>query len=277
VPIDQIKHSDIASIISAYPWKKIKTRNNSLSCIKRAFALAVLDDIITKNPAEGVTRPRNPKRLRGYAYTVKQAELIIGGFLHLFGPAWMNYITVGFFCGMRPSELIALLWSDIDFEKNRIAVTHVRILGKDHDGTKTGVERYVPLCPRARAALISQQKMTGKDESGAVFHYLEGRSDVFPAIPSVYPVVKMWHQVIAHVGLQKIGLTPKHMRSTSVTWLLTIATSPAEIPLIARTHGHSAATLIQHYAAIYEDAPTDGDKEEIRRAMGRESLALKAA
>ena len=66
-----------------------------------------------------------------------------------------NYDEFRFFTGLRPSEQIALVLTDIDLENSIISVNKARVSRVDRCKTKTGKDRRVQLCPRALLVLPS--------------------------------------------------------------------------------------------------------------------------
>jgi integrase len=70
-----------------------------------------------------------------------------------WGEAQGNYDELRFFTGMRPSEQIALLLSDIDLVRGIVSVNKARVSGVDRDKTKTSEDRRIQLCPRALSVL----------------------------------------------------------------------------------------------------------------------------
>jgi integrase len=84
-------------------------------------------------------------------------------------PQIANYFTVAFNCGLRPSEQIALRWSDIDFNLRTVRVQRARVRGVDKACTKTHEIRDVDLNEAAWAAIMSQREYT-QLQNGAIFH-----------------------------------------------------------------------------------------------------------
>ncbi len=70
-----------------------------------------------------------------------------------WGAAQGNYDEFRFFTGLRPSEEIALVLSDVDLVNGIVSVNKARVAGVDRSQTKTGEDRSVSLCPRALAVL----------------------------------------------------------------------------------------------------------------------------
>jgi integrase len=63
--------------------------------------------------------------------------------------------------GMRPGEIVALRWSDIDFVRKMIHVSKTRLRNEDGQTKTKASTRYVDLLPIAENALKMQQEQTG--------------------------------------------------------------------------------------------------------------------
>src|SRR5215471_4589266 len=87
---------------------------------------------------------------------MQDAETLIAAIHRDWGEAQGNYDEFRFFTGLRPSEQIALVTTDLDVENGTISVTKARVCGVDRSQTKTGEDRRVKLCPRARQVLARQ-------------------------------------------------------------------------------------------------------------------------
>ncbi|MGB7402176.1 MAG: site-specific integrase [Arcobacter sp.] len=68
------------------------------------------------------------------------------------------------YTGIRPGELISLKWSDIDFEKKRIAVDKTTVNGKVGDVKTQSSVRYIDLLPQLEDKLYELEKLTGNYE-----------------------------------------------------------------------------------------------------------------
>ncbi len=69
------------------------------------------------------------------------------------------YFELAFWCGCRPSEMLALRWSDIDWFNNTMRISKSRVRGIQKNVTKTHVEREVYLNDRSTRALQEIQKL----------------------------------------------------------------------------------------------------------------------
>jgi integrase len=76
-----------------------------------------------------------------------------------WGEAQGNYDELRFFTGLRPSEEIALVVTDYDAAHGVLSIAKARVLGIDKDVTKTGEDRRIVLCSRARAIIERQLRL----------------------------------------------------------------------------------------------------------------------
>jgi len=120
---------------------------------------ATNDDLIRKNP---VTLTKLPKRIpvrKKNFYSEDEIKQIIG----MASGQLKNYIQLACFTGMRGSELVALRWNDVDFDKSVIRVDS-RIVDRTEDLTKSGKVRFIPMFKQAREALMNQRMKSGLRE-----------------------------------------------------------------------------------------------------------------
>ncbi|PTN10772.1 tyrosine-type recombinase/integrase [Nitrosomonas aestuarii] len=141
-----------------------KRKSNVLIPLRRVFDELYHDEIIDKNPLERVKNlPANTRE--PLPFNTDEISRILQ---ELTGQE-RNLIQFAFYSGLRTSELIALRWQDVDFEKNCIYVRFAKVRGHlKCTKTKSG-KRDVTLQPQAREALLNQQALTDKHNE-IVFH-----------------------------------------------------------------------------------------------------------
>lgn len=120
------------------------------------FKYAVYDELMSSNPLSVV---RAPKVIRKEIQVFKEREIRLllkytTGQLH-------NIIQFVAFTGVRAGELIALRWSDIDFEEDTISISK-RIREGNEDIPKSKRSRVLDMLPQAKEALIHQARLTKK-------------------------------------------------------------------------------------------------------------------
>ena len=254
-PIADIRYSDLAAIIGGHPWGSVKTRNNVLSVGKRIFGLAYADEAIDRDPTDRLKSLR-VQRVPPDPYTIAEAETLISAIRDAWGSHAGNYAEFGFFTGCRPSELIALLWSDVDMPGGTVRIDKARVMAQNKNRTKTATVREIELCPRALDVLRRQRELTGL-RAGHIFTQDDGEPFHDLQIPW-----KRWQFV--HKKLTMRYREPYQMRHTSVTWNLMIGKN---LLWVADQHGHSAAVMLKTYAKWLRGA-TEKSIDDIRAAMG---------
>lgn len=162
--IDQIVFSDLRAIIGQQKWNP-KHGNNMLIPLRQVFEMAYLDGIIDKIPTERIVNSKVQKAPPD-PFELHEVDDILG---KLKQEQVANYFEFAFFTGMRPEEIIALQWGDIDFNAGLVRVQRTRSARADSEKTKTHKVRDVELNSRSSEALKRQKLHTFmKDEY--VFH-----------------------------------------------------------------------------------------------------------
>ena len=109
-----------------------------------------------------------------------------------YAPVMRALLTFGAFTIMRPSELVALDWDDIDLE----AGAHGRVLvqRRYYRGTtdlpKSNKERTITLVPAAREALDSLRETAGYVPAGLVFANKSGQQLTAPTMTAYWKEVR---------------------------------------------------------------------------------------
>ncbi len=116
---------------------------DSIHCLLHpTFQLAVRDDIIRKNPSDGVKREISKKtgKNRGirHALTIDQQraymEYIAG---HPIFYHWWPIFTVLLGTGCRIGECLGLRWEDLDFDNRMISVNHCIVYYQEEESGKS--------------------------------------------------------------------------------------------------------------------------------------------
>lgn len=97
--------------------------------LSSVFATAVQWNILTENPCNRVKPPKQTKQINDIQYfTPEQAAAFLNeldqeykdGIIQL---QHLVFFHIALFCGLRRGEIIALQWSDIDFNNRSVSVT----------------------------------------------------------------------------------------------------------------------------------------------------------
>ena len=80
-----------------------------------------------------------------------------------------NFIGIMSRTGMRPGELTALRWNDIDFDNEIIKIRRTRVLGKNGPPKKKASVRDIEMLSGVKEFFQDQFKLTGTNPIGDVF------------------------------------------------------------------------------------------------------------
>lgn len=141
-----------------------KRINNVLIPLRAIFSEAYQDELIDQNPLDRIKHlPRTSPEVTPFT----KEEMI--QILSECEGQIRNIFQFAFWSGVRTSELVALRWSDVDFDKGTAFIRNVRTRAgeKDRPKTNSGIRKLELLKP-ALDALIDQQNYT--NDSDHVFH-----------------------------------------------------------------------------------------------------------
>ena len=123
---------------------------DSVHCVLHpTFQLAVRDDILRKNPSDGVvsevTKLTDKHRGTRHALSEEQQKAFMGYVAN--NPVynhWWPLLTVLLGTGGRIGEILGLRWEDIDFEDKTISINHSLVYYKDEETEKCSMKIHLP-------------------------------------------------------------------------------------------------------------------------------------
>ena len=140
----------------------IKTINNDLTPLRAIFDKAITDDLIINNPLDRIKVRYLVNKEQKESYAPDPLSFIeIDQFLTTsqdFYPEWRNYFQFAFFTGLRPSELYALHWSNINWDRAEFTVKRAVVEGLEKETKTKSSKRIVNLLPMALEALKNQHE-----------------------------------------------------------------------------------------------------------------------
>lgn len=257
-PISAINYDVLADKIADYAWASNKCLNNYLIPLRGVFKLAYKNN--KDNPLASwenyTVKKKKPNPL-----SQEQRDKILADLRANHDPRVYAYFLFAFFTGMRPQEIIALRWADLDEATGSIRVQRVRIRGVDWDDTKTHEERDVDLVPMAKEALAIMKPYT--------FHKA---SDIFENPETGLPWEserkqreKYWQPCLEKLGIPMRGAY--HTRHTFATIALMGGANPA---YVAPQMGHTnTKTFFENYAKWIQGADRGAARRMMEQAMAR--------
>lgn len=244
MPIDTITSVRLRKIMNEIEWTSPVRRKGVVGLLVSIFQQAMIDEIVTRNPALSIPGAKVPKRDVD-PFTKEEADLIIA---HLYKTTsgltaiYAAYFEFCFYTGMRPGEVMALRWSELDTRKKAAHVCRIQIRGIIEDRTKTKRPRTVLLNDRALHALEKARPLTAARSDYIFAPSGTGeKSELY--IRSETGQKRYWL-----TALRKLGIRRRRMydtRHTYATMCLMAGMNPA---FIAAQLGHSVQVLLSTYA-----------------------------
>lgn len=238
-------------------WHKLLVREVGASTASRArkylgTALALAAEDLGIRPPLMPSRLKASPRARKAILTPSQIAAVL---THAETDAEKGaYVAFPFLAGTRPSEQLALLWEDVDFEANLIRIRRMQEMdGRQCEVTKTDAgRRVIPMSARLRAILLAWRDACPYRES-------EPRR-VFPGLGTrqTWPLPRIggggillysnfrsrvWAPLLKRAGVPYV--TPHSARHAYISIL---QAQGIEVGLVAEIAGHkSPAVTLSHY------------------------------
>ena len=167
-------------------------------------------------------------------------------------------IKFAFWTGMRTSELCALKWSDINWEKSKISVTRAKTQKAERDETTKTISgtRQVKLLSPALDALTKQKELTFNNKDRHIF------LNPFNELPwkGDDPIRKAWT-----IALRKAGVRYRNPYQTRHTYASLMLSAGELLPWISSQMGHSTtAQTTKAYARYIDDSLTDAGEKAVK-------------
>lgn len=160
--LDQLRNTHVQRVYNEMAAEGLSGRTVHVThaVVRQAFAQAVRWRELAVNPADGTVLKRWEQSQK-IALTRDQVRAFLKA---AESDPLAVFFHVGFATGMRPGELLALRWEDVDLDAPAIAVTHsLERLGGRADWrlkeTKAGRSRVVPI-PREVARRLQAHRAT---------------------------------------------------------------------------------------------------------------------
>jgi integrase len=251
--IASIKYSELLEIVSDYPWKTNKTRNNALIPLRGVFKLATKDSVMSSSPADeiGNGKHQNPE---AEPLLVQEMELVLDWIAANRHETWHNYFEYALFSGLRPSEQIALQWDNVDFNRGYVRIEQTKIKGVLRNHTKTYKSRDVELNSRARAALTRQKKWTFL-QGGEVFKN-HNTGETFPTNKSA--------RLIWNAALKACGIRHRKSYQTRHTFCTNNLEAGAKIHWVSGQMGHASTVMtLNRYSKWVKQANAENESSKL--------------
>ncbi len=258
-PIRAIRYSELMTLIGNLAVAG-KTLNNYLIPLRGVFEFARRDGAVDSNPAAAIENAP-VQRPAPDPFTLPEVEAILDNLAEREDTQVVNYFAAAFFAGFRPSEQIALRWSDVDFGQRTVRVQRAVVRGQAKNSTKTYLVRDVELSDRAWAAIEAQRAHT--QLAGREIFWNPATGDPWADIRSQ---LRIWQRCVKRLGLRY--REPYQARHTFATLALMAGANPS---YIARQLGHTNANMLfRVYSKWIDGADKSRERDKLNVAFGHD-------
>ncbi|UBB17759.1 tyrosine-type recombinase/integrase [Comamonas odontotermitis] len=195
-------------------------------------------------------------------FTLEEVEHLLTKFASDRG---RDYYEFAFFSGMRPSEMLALKWANVDLRAGSVLVDAALTRGKVK-GTKTSAAREIELTSRALRVLERQRKLT-QLAGGVVFVGDDGQ----PFTSTDAPLDRWWKPAMRLSSMRQRDA--RQTRHTFATICLMAGIKPA---WAARQMGHSVEMFYRVYSRWIDHADKGAERRKLDGYISAESGDMKA-
>ena len=230
-------------------WVSDQAKINVMTRLSTILEAAVKDGLLSKNPMDNLEPPSKPKKQID-PFTQEEANKIIGAMYR--HESWVMriyaaYMEFAFYTGMRPAEIAALRWGEVDLVKKTANVCRIISDTLVAERTKTKKPRVVLLNIRALSALKYAQEhiahLKTLKHGLAEYPYCFPPAKAHPYIRDTKVLHSGWREHLGDLGIPY--KPPYNARHTYATLCLMSGLRPA---FIAKQLGHSVKILLSTYA-----------------------------
>jgi integrase len=255
--IDSITHGKVAEIVGGYPWASAKLCNNYLIPLRGVFKLAGRDIKGLDNPVEGIENAKQQKAAPD-PLSLQEMVQILGHMTEHYPLSVSNYFGFAFCTGMRPEELIALEWRDVDWRSLAVRVERAKSFRGQVKPLKTYESRDVDLTEAAMLYLRRQKTITfqaggaifGNPVTGQPWHDERSQRDHY------------WKPT-----LKRLGIRMRRAYQTRHTYATTALMAGVNPSYIARQMGHRSAKMLYTVYAKWIDGADRGREKAKMEAV----------
>lgn len=257
-PLADITATELLAAAGAAGFPTAKTRNNCISPLRLLFAAAHMDGLIQTDPTARLKSQRI-QREPPDPFTPEEMDSILRHIAGRYHAQHWHYFDFAFATGMRPSEMIALRWSDIDWHRGTATVRRAKVRHQVKPTTKTARVREVELGARALAALERQRPYT-QLKGAEIF---ENPNTGAPYLDERPLREHVWTPTIKALGLRHRPLyTTRHTRATQILM------SGAQPAWGAAQLGHSLPMFLTIYARWINAADQGRELGKVEAMLG---------
>lgn len=263
IPVSKITRAMLQDWVSGLAER----RSASLTCttaniLSGVLDLAVQDRRITRNPMDGVTLPRRPRKKAVRTYlTAPQLMRLADECLHgrRLGVQRRALVLLLGFCGLRWGEMCAMRVGDVDYCRGRVEVRSnlVRVgIGWVEGSPKNGEVRSVPM-PQVVAEAM-RVVTEGRAPEERVFAGPDGEPPRPQSVTGARSNRTWYASALRRAGVPMVS--PHELRHTAASIAVHAG---ANVKALQRMLGHASASMtLDVYADLF-----DSDLDDVARLV----------
>ncbi|NDW15186.1 tyrosine-type recombinase/integrase [Alteromonas genovensis] len=237
-----------------------KTIKELVSLLSQIITIAQLEGVIDKHPIASLTTSRVLKLKASLSQPdpFTQPEIRRIALTETPRKSEQNMVLFNCYAGLRLSELMALAWEDIDFDRNIIHVQRA-VVERDYKTPKTESSiRIVELLPKAREILMRQKMLRPSPISNISVTQPDNRSQKQQEVTFVFFDSRtglalshdnQFRNVTYKKLLVKSGVRVRGINQTRHTYASHLISAGLPLAWVARQMGHNSIKMIEkHYS-----------------------------
>jgi len=234
LPLSAITPALLRILLGEIKFASDGARRSAMVKLKTILSAALSDGLIASHPMTNMKPPKTQKKVVD-PFSQTQAEAILskmGEDPNLYA----HFYEFAFFTGMRPSEIMALRWEEINLERKTAYVCRIVSEGKIAERVKVPPFRHVLLNDRALHALECSRQESPESRYCFPTHRDGGYIAQAPLLHIG------WEALLETLGIRY--RPPYNARHTYATRCLMAGMKPS---FIANQLGHSVEILLTTY------------------------------
>lgn len=242
MPVRLIEEQDIRRFCFQSHLSRASQRTYLRYC-KMLFKWMAAEGYVSKDPAADIRYPRQNDKISNKIVAERQLGEIIRAHKSLQRKkilrgqrrglhVWFRPLTMlGFYSGMRRSEMLRLTWDNVDLEREFIEVTD----------TKAGGERVIPIPNALLATLKAWHRACGRPGYGLVFFKKRFANRLLPL--KADHVTQIFKKYVRAADLPDT-VNLHGLRHSCATWLLR---QGMDLLAVSKILGHASTSMTMTY------------------------------
>lgn len=263
--LKEVKPLHIQSFLASIAPYSRSVQSKCLQQVRGIFRSAEENGLIYKSPVRSTDKPAGETAAEKEALTNEQAALVLEA---TNGTPCYLFCLLALSTGMRRSEIVGLMWEDVDLEAGYLTVTHSKTIGGAFDNPPVTTflktessHRRLPIPPLLRQVLEEEQK---RSSSPFVLAMEDGSSYTMAAFTSMWRRIKNCtvrkERPLGYVGTDQNGVPykvildfhvhPHLLRHTYITQLFETGFDVKQVQYLA---GHSTPNMTLEVYTHYRE------------------------